>query len=657
MRKHGRWGRHGRRHKRLHIALVGNPNVGKSCLFNQLTGMGVAVANYPGTTVELYRGKSRRRGVHLDIVDLPGSYAASDQSVEERIVRDYLSEDRPDVVINVVDANLLDRNLYLTLQLLEMGIPTVLALNFYEECRDCGVEVDAQALEREVGVPVVEIDALRGAGISELVDAAIAVAKRSERGKQFKYDDHIEDAIAGISKLLDFPMPMSKRHFSISLLQDDKSAWRVLDSHCQDCGDKVRRIIRKNSKRHDLPTEVSKERHGQAALIAQKVRREKEPDYSGSERLDRITTEPLSGTLVMLFVLFVLFSSLFFVGGFLEGLIIEGFQGFVAPALDSAIQTIQNDVIQSTLTYSLVWGLQAGLSIVIPYILVFYFILAFLEDTGYLPRMGYLLDRLMHKIGLHGKAVVPMMLGFGCSVPAIMSTRLLQSQRERLIAAILVSLVPCSARTAIILGAVGFYLGWPYALSIYAILLGIILVAGFFLSRHLPGEPEGLIMEMPKYRMPSPFSVMKKTWIRVKGFVYVAFPILIVGSGILGLLEGLGVLRAITAPFDPLISGWLMLPPVVGVALIYGVLRKEMALETLVVLAGSANLLAFMTPLQIYIFALVSAIYIPCIATIGVLAREFGWRRSLMISAATIFIAFLVGGIVARMFPMLGLLA
>ncbi len=656
MRQHRRWGKHGKRHRGLRIALAGNPNVGKSCLFNHLTGMGVAVANYPGTTVELYRGRSRWKGAHLDIVDLPGSYSASDQSVEERIVKDYLTSERPDVVINVVDANLLDRNLYLTLQLLEMGIPTVVALNFYEESRDSGIEVDAAGLGRVLGVPVVEIDALRGAGIPELMDAAVEASKRPPGSKQFEYDDHIEDSIQGLSALSESPLLLN-RSFALSLLEDDKRAWRALDRSCPECADKARKIIKKNSKRHDLPTEVARERHGQAALIARQVKNEKEPDYSGTERLDRITTEPLTGTLVMLFVLFVLFSSLFFLGGFLEGLIVEGFEGFIAPGLQGAIEAVPNSILQTTLTYSLVWGVEAGLSIAIPYILVFYFILAFLEDTGYLPRMAYLLDRIMHKIGLHGKAIVPMMLGFGCSVPAIMSTRLLQSKRERLITAILVSLIPCSARTAIILGAVGFYLGWPYALSIYAIILGIVLAAGFVLSRYLPGKPEGLIMEMPKYRMPSPFSIMKKTWIRVKGFVYVAFPILILGSGLLGLLEGLGVLRAITAPFDPLVSGWLMLPSVVGISLIYGILRKEMALETLIVLAGSANLLAFMSPLQIYVFALVSAIYIPCVATIGVLVKEFGWRRSLMISAATIFIAFLVGGVVARVFPMLGLLA
>ncbi len=656
MRWHMRGGKHRKHQQRLHIALVGNPNVGKSCLFNHLTGMGVDVANYPGTTVELYRGRTRCGDVHIDIVDLPGAYATSNHSIEASVVRDYLSNDRPDVVINVVDANLLDRNLYLTLQLLEMGLPTVIALNFYEECRDCGIEIDTAGLSRELGVPVIEIDALRGAGISELMEAAIAVAENRPTPRRLSYDDHIEDAIAGISKIIHFRTSMPKRYFSILLLQDDKHAWRILDSNCPRCGDEARRIIRKKSKHYDLPTEVARERHSQAAVIARAVKREKKPDYSNSERLDRITTEPLSGTVVMLLVLFTLFSSLFFFGGFLEGVIVNAFEGFVAPVLQPAIQSVQNLALQKTLEYSLIWGLEAGLSIAIPYILVFYFILAFLEDTGYLPRMSYLLDRIMHKIGLHGKAIVPMMLGFGCSVPAIISTRLLQNQRERLITATLVSLIPCSARTAIILGAVGFYLGWSYALSIYAILLGIILAVGFFLGRYLPGEPEGLIMEMPKYRMPSLISLMKKTWIRMKGFIYIAFPLLVIGSGILGLLEGLGVLRAITAPFSPLVSGWLMLPSVTGVALIYGVLRKEMALETILVLAGTANLLTFMTPLQIYIFALVSSIYIPCIATIGVLVREFGWRRSVMISTVTVLIAFLAGGTVARVFPMLGLL-
>ncbi|MEO0249021.1 MAG: ferrous iron transporter B [candidate division WOR-3 bacterium] len=594
--------RHMYKHRRRHsersgkkIALIGNPNVGKSCLFNYLTGIGVQVANYPGTTVEVYEGRTRIHGTHIDVVDLPGTYSIGGSSVEDKIIRNYLYDERPDAIINIIDANLLERNLYLTLQLIELGAPIVVALNFCEECRDAGIEIDPKALERELGVPVVPIDARRGGGISELVEKALQVS-REPWG----------------------PMMLRRRHDS---------------------------------------TEKAKERHDKAGQIAERVKVSKKPDYTGQERLDRITTEPFSGTVVMALVLAALFSSLLLVGGFLEGLIIQAFDGFIAPALNSLIDGISDEAARTALEYALVLGLEAGLSIVVPYILVFYFFLSFLEDTGYLPRMGYLLDRFMHRLGLHGKAIVPMLMGFGCTVPAIISTRLLQSKRERLITAILLSFIPCSARTAIILGAVGFYLGWAYALSIYAILLALVFAAGIVLSRWLPGKPEGLIMEMPRYRKPSIRSVMKKSWIKVKSFVYIAFPILMIGSGLLGLLKGARVLEAMTVPFEPLIGGWLMLPAVTGVALIYGILRKEMALETLLILAGTADLLVFMTPLQIYVFALVSAIYVPCVTTIGILFKEFGLRRTALISGTTISIAILAGGVVARIFPALGILS
>jgi ferrous iron transport protein B len=429
------------RRNNLKIALVGNPNVGKSSLFNYLTGLGVQVANYPGTTVELYKGKTRMQGRHLEIIDLPGCYSISDQSVEGKIVRDYLIEEKPDVVIDVIDANLLDRNLYMALQLAEMEIPTVIALNFYEECQDCGFRVEHQKLEQETGIPVVPIDALRGAGVMELTEKAVETRDKPP-ASEFSYDDHIEDAIKRIVSVMP-PSMSSGRAFALRLLQDDKDAWRTLDRSSPETGDKIRSIIKENSRQHDLPAEIARERHGQADMIASRVKvSDKGAKQDRQEKLDRLTTEPLSGTLIMLGMLLLLFSALFFLGGFLEETIAALFEGTAAPALQSMIAPIENEALRTSLEYSLIWGIEAGLTIVIPYILVFYFILSFLEDTGYLPRMGYLLDRIMHKVGLHGKAIVPMLLGFGCTVPALMSTRLLQSQREKTITAILVSFIP-----------------------------------------------------------------------------------------------------------------------------------------------------------------------------------------------------------------------
>ena len=301
-------------------------------------------------------------------------------------------------------------------------------------------------------------------------------------------------------------------------------------------------------------------------------------------------------------------------------------------------------------------GIDAGLQIAIPFIFVFYAVIAILEDSGYIPRMAFLLDKVMYKFGLHGKAIIPMMLGFGCTVPAIISTRVMQSGRERLLTTILILLIPCSARTAVILGAVGMFLGWQYALLLYGFILVLILITGAILGKALPGERQDLVMEIPPYRMPSAKNVFMKTWIRVNDFIFAAFPLIFIGSGILGGLRALGLLAPLLQPAEPIIVGWLMLPVVAGITLLFGILRKELALELLIVLGGSANLLSFMTPIQIFTFALVVSIYVPCIATIGILKREFGWKKCLLISFSTIVLAVLIGGIAARLMPMLGFL-
>ena len=318
------------------------------------------------------------------------------------------------------------------------------------------------------------------------------------------------------------------------------------------------------------------------------------------------------------------------------------------------IKAIPSTILQTILTWGL-QGVNAGLQIALPYIFIFYLVLGALEDTGYLPRMAYLLDRLMHKMHLHGNAIIPMMLGFGCSVPAVLATRILPNKKDRILTSILICMIPCSARTAVIFGAVGKFIGAGYALLIYLIVLLLIFAVGYVLGKFLPGESTGLIMEMPEYRLPQFKNVWKKTWMRVKDFIGIAFPLIIIGSAVLGLLKVYGILEIITKPFSPIINSWLMLPSIAGITLIYGILRKEMALELLFVLGGSSSLLKFMTPLQIFIFALVVALYFPCIGTLAVLKHEFGWKRSLAISLFTIVLAVAIGGLVGRLFLAIGI--
>jgi len=299
----------------------------------------------------------------------------------------------------------------------------------------------------------------------------------------------------------------------------------------------------------------------------------------------------------------------------------------------------------------------AWLSVGLPYVLTFYIVLSLLEDTGYLNSIAFLTDNIMHKLGLHGRAIIPLLTGAGCNVPAIMGTRVLTTKRERVLASTLIVLVPCSARTAVILGAVANFAGWLYAAFIFAFEAALIGLVGLGLHRLLPGESSGLVMEMFPFRVPSGSAIVKKTWFRFKDFAYVAFPIVTLGSLAMGALYETKLLWAIVDPMQPVVLGLLGLPAVAGVTLILGILRKELTLELLVALAivqygaTAQNLLVFMTPLQILVFALVVTIYIPCVATVAVLGRELGWRNALFIMAFTITLALIIGGIAYRLLP------
>jgi ferrous iron transport protein B len=637
--------RFGRKVCGAEVALIGNPNTGKSCLFNQLTTADAIVSNYSGTTVEILEGKTAVGDRILQVVDLPGVYNLGSSSDDEKVTTDYIVEKKPAVIVNVVDATILERNLYLTLQLLELQSPMVIALNFYEELEDEGISVDYQNLSALLGVPVVPIDALRGAGIPELVKEIDAIMQGGLNFNyyQVKYDDHIEKAIDRIKEIIE-EENIPKRAAAINLLEGDDVEWQKTRHK-----ERIRYVIEELSREHALNTEIARERHGQAALIAQKIMIKGKPRRHFKDFLDRFTTEPLTGIISLVVIMGVIFLSLFSLGNYLSGLLGKWYELFITNPTAPLIRAVPSPILQTIFNWGL-QGINAGLQIALPYIFVFYLVLGALEDTGYLPRMAYLLDRLMHKMRLHGNAIIPMMLGFGCSVPAVLATRILPDKKDRILTSILICMIPCSARTAVIIGAVGKFIGAGYALLVYLIVLLLMFTVGYILGRLLPGESVGLIMEMPPYRLPQLKNVLRKTWLRLKDFIWIAFPLIIIGSVVLGLLKAYGLLDIIARPFSPVINGWLMLPTVAGITLIYGILRKEMALELLFVLGGSTTLLNFMSPLQIFIFALVVALYFPCIGTFAVLKHEFGWQKSLLISLFTIVLAVTLSGLIGRLF-------
>lgn len=647
------------------IALAGNPNVGKSSLFNRLTGMGVVTANYPGKTVDLNMGVTHFHDMLVGVIDLPGTYALEPVSEDQWVARQALLDSRPDSVIAVVDATNIARNLYLTLQLLDLGLPVVVALNLIDEAERGGMAVDPALLAKHLGVPVVPTVAVRGLGVDLVMAKAVETADSgvSARGRGPRYGRDVEEQIEALAAVLDsagvqLPFGLPPRASAILLLESDEEVLRWAEQWPQGRTilAEARRAAAEIAGRHGepAPLRLARERHGLAGAIAQAAQARVRAPRSGQERLWRLTTAPLTGIPILLLMLLSLFAILFSLGNLLSDLLSGFWAAWVSPPVQATLARVLGD---GFLARSLLWGFDAGinaaLAVGIPYVLTFYLLFSAFEDTGYLNAAAFLTDPLLHKVGLHGRAVIPLVAAAGCNVPAVMATRTLTTMRERVICATLICFVPCSARTAVISGAVSRYLGWGPAIGLYLIVAAVGMAAGWGLNRVVPGRRTGLVMEMFPFRFPSIRNLLRRTWFRFKEFVYVAAPVVIFGSLLLGGLYESGLIWGLAAPLAPLTSWWLGLPAVTGLTLLFGILRKELALQLLVTLAmvqygrGAADLLHFMTMKQLFVYALVNALFIPCLATIAVLGRELAWRRTALIALFNIVVALGVGGLVS----------
>ncbi|MFQ6081362.1 MAG: ferrous iron transport protein B, partial [Candidatus Bathyarchaeia archaeon] len=614
----------------LTIALAGNPNVGKSCVFNQLTGLSVVTANYPGKTVELNIGVTTHNGLKIGIIDLPGTYAISAVSDDQWVARRAVLEVRPDVVVVVVDASNLQRNLYMVLQFLELGFPVIVDLNLVDYAAKIGLKIDHEKLSKILGVPVVPTVAVRGEGIDELIHAIVDLTQgrlKMERPK-ITYGRDVETAIQTLTEAInetfqETPYDLPARALAIQLLEGDEEFIDMIRKGRQPKrrrrhrwrgrrpdGDKILRLSddlsREIENRHGEPVaiRVARERHGLAGTITDAVQTKVEQPPLLSEKLKHYTMAPYTGIPLMVVAILGVFSFIFYVGGLLSELVDGLWGSFVSPSMSRLIFfLVRNEMLARVILWGVDAGVLAWFTVGVPYILTFYVILSLLEDSGYLNSMAFLMDNIMHKLGLHGRSIIPILTGAGCNVPAIMGTRVLTTKRERILASTLIVLVPCSARTAVILGAVAYFVGWNYAILIYIIEVGLIGLVGFGLHRLLPGESSGLVMEMFPLRRPSALAAIKKTWYRFRDFAFVAFPIVMIGSLGLGALFETGYLWTIVEPMSPIVQGFLGLPAVAGICLILGILRKELTLELLVTLAlvqygpSASNLLTFMTPL------------------------------------------------------------
>jgi len=637
---------------KVRMALAGNANVGKSVIFNELTGLHQHVGNWPGKTVEKAEGTLNFQGYEVEVVDLPGIYSLSTYSIEELISREYIAVEQPDVIVNVVDASSLERNLAFTLQLLDLEPRMVVALNQVDVAEAKGIIVYPEALSQALGVPVVPTVAVKGAGLTRLMEAAIQASK-GPRAKPLRLGDEVEASAQRLSSQLRVETPYPPRWVALKLLEGDEEVEKRVYPLQPELAQQVEEERKKLEALHGHSADsiIASERYALANKIAEEATRIVAPSRTFSDRVEEVASHPVLGYVFLAVSIGLVFYGVFAVGdsitGFLDGVF-------------KHLEQVYLDWTGGSPTAVFLWkalaeGFIGGVSVAIPYIGPFYVALSLLEDSGYLARIAYLMDSAMHLIGLHGKGFIPIVLGFGCNVPAVIGSRVLETDRERLICAFVSSMVPCAARSIVIMGLVATYVGFRYALLLYVIDFALILVLGNIAYRVAPEEPVGLIMEIPALRRPQLKTSAQRAWIRLRQFIVEAFPIMMAGNLVVHLSDYLGLLDAFQRVFTPVTVGWLGLPPQAGVVLVFGVLRKELTLILLGSLMGSMDYSAILTPVQMVVFSFVVMVYVPCISTIAALVKEFGYRAAAAISLVEIGLAVALGGLLLRLLLALGL--
>lgn len=616
------------------IALVGQPNSGKSTIFNAVAGYRTVAANFPGTTLEATQTAVSCGGAEFELVDLPWIYSLSAASPEEQRASDALLALRPDVIVHVVDSSLLPRSLELTLQLLELGRPLVVCLNMTDEAQRKGVLIDAARLEQELGLPVVTTVATRGEGIPRLFQAAVATAGRAGRVVLMSRD--VESVVGCLEARLRPDLAASvglpARLVALRLLEAGHGLEQRLAARDPGLPDALGRLRRELSESHGRPPDVviSSERHALSMNIFEQVAQVRaRSGESAQDRADRYLMHPVWGYLVLAAVLLGFFYLVFGLGRLVETPLVALF-GQLDAWLNVRLPT---GSVSLMLLSGVAEGLAGGVAIVLPYLVPFLAGMAILEDLGYVPRVAFLMDGLMHRIGLHGKAVIPFVLGYGCSVPAVMAARMMDSPRDRYVTAFLASFIPCAARTTIVFALVGYFVGPLAALGFYLLNLLVVAIAGRLLLRVLPEASPGLILEIPPYRLPETRATLRKVWFRLREFIVVAWPILIVGSIVLSLLEHFSLAGTVNAALAPLTSTLLGLPPEVGVSLVFGILRKELTIVMLVQALGTTDFAAVLTTAQMCVYTAFALFYVPCLATLATLRAVVGTRAMLIVAA------------------------
>jgi ferrous iron transport protein B len=627
--------------EQVQVALIGQPNVGKSALFTRMTGVGVISSNYAGTTVEFEEAVISRNGHTVNVHDLPGIYSLSKNQPDEDAAISMLGESKNDAVIVVADATNLESSLVLCFEVLELGLPTILALNKIDAARK-KFEIDVDAISKSIGIPVMPVSAKTSEGVDALVDA-VCEGKAAAPDFKVNYSRNINIAANAIADAL--PESRFRKYgVAIKVLEGTDDFVKMVPRDVMGAVDDMKKMLKElNNETPDIT--IGRERYALSDIIVRGSVKRTQRAQTKKEKFSDLTISPSTGIPIMLGVFALIFLIIVYVGSFLDELVAGAYDYCLGDWLTEVAGSL--DPLWASILNGINGSIGAILSLVIPYIMVFYIILGILEDSGYLTRVVVLLDTVMHRFGLHGGAAIPILVGIGCNVPAVLATRSIQSRRERLIiTAIIIMAVPCSAQMAIIMGITGKYAGIPYALAILVMLVALGCVIGYLMNKLLKKEPSNLAMELPDLVMPQAKNVLFKTWERIKDFFYIAFPLLVIGSIIVELLLTYNLLDIIVEPISFITVGMLGLPAVCVVAFIVGILRKEMAVGMLAIL----GLLTTMTPEQFVVFGVVMATYIPCIATLTVMWKENGWKDTLITTAISIGVAILLGSITNLLF-------
>ena len=631
------------RNQQKWIALAGFPNVGKSLLFNRLSGSRVSVSNYPGTTVAVDQGTFETTDTKFDLVDLPGMYSLSPVSEEERIAKNALIKDSPDIILHVIDAKNIRRMLPMTLELIQTGLPVILVANMMDEAQKSGITIDFNILQNELNIPVIPVTARTGKGIEELIQT-INVQKynwNERTANPIALPDYITQIS---SKLLSENYPVSKISIAQLLLENDPDTVEMVKAQEADQWDNIHSVLQNVQKQYKPVSYAIKKHYLYQANKILSVTKSIESTQKTPlrEKISRILIHPVTGIPVIFLVLyFVIYK---FVGVFGAGTMVDYIEGtlfgeHINPALTRwveniiPIQSLQQLFVGEYGVITL--GLTYAVAIILPVVGTFFLAFSVIEDTGYLPRLALLLDRIFKKIGLSGKAVIPMVLGLGCATMATVVTRTQETKRERVISTLLLALaVPCSAQLGVILALLSPF---PKALLIWGIVIGInFLFIGFLSSKILPGKQPAFYMELPPLRLPQVSNILTKTYTRIIWYLREVFPLFMIASIIIWILQISGVFEIILGGLEPVVNS-IGLPDDTSKVFLFGFFRRDYGA------AGLYDIQSALAIRQIVTAAVVLTLFVPCIAQFMVMIKERGIFTAVGIFSFVLIFAVTVG--------------